>query len=301
LQSTCKKKRYEQNTIRQFINYTAYFFNWKDQSGTGQVQYSDLLAFIGHCSGQGDSPRLINRKLSAVRRYYEYLQQEGVVIKNPASGLFLRGRRTAIPANLLEKEELQRLYENYHAYDLRTARNKVILSLVINQALATGELARLQPAHIRLRSGKLQVPGSRHSNGRILDLEAYQVIGLQEYIRKTRPAILRAIRKKSSRPGRKARNPDLKHLESRLFTSMNGGSCMKNSLKHLTNALKLINPQIKDLKQIRQSVIAHWLKHEDVRTVQYKAGHKHVSTTERYQLTNLEDLQEALNIYHPLK
>jgi len=32
-----------------------------------------------------------------------------------------------------------------------------------------------------------------------------------------------------------------------------------------------------------------------------KAGHKHVSTTERYQLTNLKDLQEELNIYHPLK
>jgi integrase/recombinase XerD len=37
------------------------------------------------------------------------------------------------------------------------------------------------------------------------------------------------------------------------------------------------------------------------RKVQYKAGHRYVSTTERYQAGNLEDLQEALNIHHPLK
>jgi integrase/recombinase XerD len=70
---------------------------------------------------------------------------------------------------------------------------------------------------------------------------------------------------------------------------------------HLTAALKKINPKIRDLRQLRQSVITEWLKTEDVRNVQYKAGHKHVSTTERYQTNNLEDLQEALNEHHPLK
>jgi integrase/recombinase XerD len=102
-------------------------------------------------------------------------------------------------------------------------------------------------------------------------------------------------------PGRKAEKPDIKKLESQLFISMNGSSNLKNSLYHLSNALKLINPDVKDLKQIRQSVITFWLKNEDVRVVQYKAGHRYVSTTERYQATNLEDLQEALNQHHPLK
>ena len=31
------------------------------------------------------------------------------------------------------------------------------------------------------------------------------------------------------------------------------------------------------------------------------AGHRYVSSTERYQTTNLEDLKEALNKHHPLK
>jgi integrase/recombinase XerD len=296
-----EKQGYEPNTIRQFTNYTAYFFNWKDRQGLSLVQYIDLLTFIGQCRSDGGSTKLINRKLSAIRKYYEYLQLNDKNIKNPASGLSLKGKRKGIPGNLLEKEELARLYEGYQVYDLRTARNKVILSLLINQALTTGELKRLEPAHIRLKSGKIEIPGSRHSNGRTLKLESHQVIELHEYLTETRPAILKAIKENLTWPGRKAEKPDFKLLDNQLFTSMNGGSCIKNSLQHLLAALKLLNPKVKDVKQIRQSVIAWWLKHEDVRIVQYKAGHRYVSTTERYQLNNLEGLQREIDEYHPLK
>jgi len=55
------------------------------------------------------------------------------------------------------------------------------------------------------------------------------------------------------------------------------------------------------LQQIRQSVIAHWLKSHDVRKEQYMAGHKWVSSTERYQQTDLQDLQTKLDKYHPLQ
>ncbi len=35
--------------------------------------------------------------------------------------------------------------------------------------------------------------------------------------------------------------------------------------------------------------------------VQYMAGHKYVSSTERYRTDNPEDLQKELEKYHPLK
>jgi len=296
-----QKQRYEENTIRQFINYLAFFWEWKTRLKLYQVEYSDLLNFIAFCQREGDHPRLINRRLAAIRKYYSYLQSTDKTIKNPASGLYLKSKRRGIPKDLLEIEELKKLYESYHVYDLRTARNKVILSLLINQALTTDEFRRLEPAHIKLKAGKIEIPGSKHTNGRILKLEPHQIIELHEYLTGTRPAILKAISETMNWPGRKAVKLDMKKLESQFFVSMNGGINLKNSLHHLCNSLKLINPQVKDLKQIRQSVITFWLKNEDVRAVQYKAGHRYVSTTERYQATNLEDLQEALNEHHPLK
>jgi integrase/recombinase XerD len=300
LEKHLQQKDYSKDTIRQDLNYTACFSDWLTQEES-QVSYSDLLGFINYCKSQSDSTRLVNRKLSSIRKYYDYLQHESLVLKNPASGLYLKGKKLGIPSNLLDKEELQKLYENYQVYDLRTARNRVILNLIINQGLTTGEIRALEPVHLKLKSGTIEIPGSRHSNGRTLKLEANQIIELQEYLNETRPEILKAIKENVYRSGRKVKTPDFKTLERQLFISLNGATNIKNSLLHFVAALKRLNENVRDLRQLRQSVITEWLKTEDVRKVQHKAGHRYVSTTERYQVSNLEDLQEALNIHHPLK
>lgn len=300
LEKHLQQRGYSKDTIRQDLNYTACFLEWLTQEES-QVNYSGLLSFINHSKSQGDSTRLVNRKLSSIRKYYDYLQYKGLVLKNPASGLYLKGKRTTVPHNLLDKEELQALYENYQVYDLRTARNRVILSLIINQGLTTGEIRALEPVHLKLKSGVIGIPGNRHSNGRTLKLEASQILELQEYLNETRPGILKTIKENTYRSGRKVKQPDIKTLERQLFISLNGSTNIKNSLLHLMAALKKTDPKVKSCGQIRQSVITEWLKTEDVRKVQYKAGHKYVSTTERYQVNNLEDLQEALNQHHPLK
>jgi integrase/recombinase XerD len=301
LENYLKKQGYETSTIRQFKNYTAYFFNWKEKKGLDQISYNDLLVYIDFCREQDNSSKLINRKLLAVRKYYEYLQFNGEAIKNPASGLYLKGKRTRIPNNLLDKKELQQLYENYLSIDLRTIRNKVILSLLVNQAVSTEELHKLEPNHIKLKSAKIKIPGGKHSNGRTLELKAEQIIELQEYLNETRPIILKAIRQTPKWPGRKTENPDFTRLENQLIISVNGSTNIKPTLLHLIKALKKINPKIINCRQIRQSLITEWLKHDGVREVQYKAGHRYVSTTERYQTSNLEDLKEALKEHHPLK
>jgi integrase/recombinase XerD len=86
----------------------------------------------------------------------------------------------------------------------------------------------------------------------------------------------------------------------RLFISINSLEDLRNSLLHLNYALRKLNPKYKHSKQIRQSVITKWLKEKNLRTVQYMAGHRYVSSTERYKTNNLEDLKEALNKHHPL-
>ena len=302
LESFLNKQDYNENTVRQYLNYTVCFLEWMKENNLTekQIKYPELLSYINHCKENNDSTRLINRKLASIRKYYEHLELEGKANKNPASGLFLKGVKSGIPNNLLSKEELQQTHDSYIVYDMRTARNKAILSLVINQALTSGELGRLEPGNLKLKSGKIEIIGTKTSNGRTLDLEANQIIELQEYLQVTRIEILRAL-KSPNWAGRKADKPNYKALENQFFISLNGANRIKNSLLHLTYSLKKINPKIRDLRQLRQSVITEWLKTEDVRNVQYKAGHKHVSTTERYQTNNLEDLQEALNTHHPLQ
>lgn len=291
------KKKLSENTIRQNKNYAGLFLEWaeKENIKAKEVDYTDVLNFIDHCGKRKIKTRMVNRVLLAVRYYYQHLGTD----KNPASGIILRGTTRTVPHDLLNKEELEELYEKYTVVDERSQRNKVILGLLIHQAITTDELKKLEPNHIKTREGKIYVPGSPRSNSRILKLEAGQILELHEYLKTIRPKILAGL--KEERPGRK---PD-KVKESKdlhqLFTSMNGSENIKNSLVFLISALRKINPKVNHAKQIRYSVITEWLKEKDIRTVQYMAGHRYVSSTERYRNYNLQDLEEALGQHHPMK
>jgi len=64
--------------------------------------------------------------------------------------------------------------------------------------------------------------------------------------------------------------------------------------------LKRLNPKVINAKQIRNSVITNWLRQNNLRQVQYLSGHKYVSSTQRYQVNNLDDLQNELQQHHPM-
>jgi integrase/recombinase XerD len=229
--------------------------------------------------------------------------------QNPAANLYLRGETERIPHDLLEKEMLDMLYEKYQIYDERTQRNKVMLGLYIYQGITTDELKKLEPQHIKLKEGRIYIPGTRQtvrkggSQSRWLQLEAKQILDLQEYIEVTRPKIITAIKsgERNKQPTRKPDTINEKALQHQLFISLNGSENIKSSISFLMNDLRKINPLVKDAMQIRKSVITNWLKEKDIRTVQYMAGHKRINATEKYRAANTEELEEALKIYHPLK
>jgi len=287
-------------TIRQKSNYAGHFLTWLQSQylSPEQTRYNDLLHFIDHCKLEADSTRHINTRLRSIRHYYDYLKTQNPHITNPASGLHLKGTRSTIISGITDFAHLETLYHDFPAHDSRTQRNRTMLGLLVYQALTTEELHRLEPSHLKLKEGKIHIPGNRRRNSRTLELKPFQILELHEYLTETRPTILKEI--EEPRPARK---PDTIHktkIENQLFISINGSENIKNSLLHMFKDIYRINPALTSAKSIRQSTITHWLKTHNLRQVQYMAGHKYVSSTERYQVNNLESLQNKLEKCHPL-
>ena len=69
--------------------------------------------------------------------------------------------------------------------------------------------------------------------------------------------------------------------------------------KGLTKELKSQEESFINFKQVRTSVISHWLKSYNLREVQYMAGHRYVSSTERYLVNHTEDLLADIDEFHP--
>ncbi len=302
-----KQLGYGENSVLQKSNYAGYFLEWleNERLTPEATRYNDLLNFIDYCKLENNSIKLINNKLRSIRNYYEYLKGQNKNITNPALNLYVKGTRHKIPSNLINFNELEEVYNTYpskagqaKAETLRQKRNKALLGLLIYQGITTEELKQLEPGHLKLQEGKIYIPGNRRRNSRTLGLKPFQIMELYKYLEETRPKIIDGIYDK--KPARKPNKINQAKLCGQLFISINGSENIKNSLLHLFKEIQKTKPEILHAKQIRASVIVYWLKTNNLRQVQYMAGHKYVSSTERYQLDNLEKLQDKLEKYHPL-
>ena len=197
-----------------------------------------------------------------------------IKIKTPARKLL---------TSYLTEEHLELVYQGYRSSKATSRRNKIILGLIIYQGLSTRDFNYLRLDHVNLEKAKIELQGHSRNKQRSLELKSFQVMEMYEYIKSDR-------------------NDLLKGRESNyLIVSSKKTDDFINIRNHITVYLRKQFPQIKSLQQIRRSVIINWVKHDNLRVVQYKAGHSSVSSTEPYQINQLDELQDQIDLYHPLK
>lgn len=255
--------------------------------------------------GESNVRRKINRLMMAITNYYDFLALSKPDIINPARDIRVKNSRHILPQNIIDYEEILNIYQSSEPVTPRDLRNVVMLGFMVFQALDSGELQKIKVKHIKFRAGKIFIPGgeprpfSRGSCPRELPLDASQLMDLLEYVNNIRPAILH--RKFYSMPGRKPDKENRVIKTDQLLLSMTASPNIKNSIYYLFRNIQEINPKLKSSTQIRQSVITHWLKQYDIRKVQYMAGYRYVSSAERYKGGDLEEFQQKINKYHPMK
>ena len=74
---------------------------------------------------------------------------------------------------------------------------------------------------------------------------------------------------------------------------------LRSTINRVIEQLKHRHPSFRNAQQLRANRIVLWLKQYNLRQVQYMAGHRYISSTERYQMDKVEDLQKQLGKYHP--
>lgn len=274
------------STAKGYVRIAARFAEWLSGQNIDpeHLQYTDLLAYIRHLKSSGLSPRSVNNYLTGVRWWLEYLKSSGKISDNPAIDLQVKGARKRIPHDLLEPEKLEKLYAEYEPRWIEGHRNKAILGLLVFQALLATELQRLQLDHLDLETGIIRIPEGKLGAGRTLELKAAQILDLKRYLEEVRGKLLQ----KQPEP------------TTKLLLSGGGSPTLHNAVKNLVRQLRKRYGWFTSASQLRASRIAIWVKACNLREAQYRAGHRQVSTTERYRTSDLESLTEAISKHHPL-
>lgn len=277
-----ESESFAESTIAEHLRNIERFKLWakeNNRTGIDRLTYNEILTFVQGMKQKGLAISTINIRLCSIRKYYEYLKQEGVIELNPARKVHIKGSIKKIVVNPLTYAELETIYHHYVKYldekPNRTTterqvnrRRKVWLGLLIWQGLHSGEMKKLEIQDIRLSEGIICVPGAKSQN-RELKLEPLQIIPLHEYLNTLPPSQLNVL-------------PDAHNDTARFIEELKG-----------------INSLITNAGHIRASVILHWLKMYSKRQVQYMIGHKWVNSTERYQIQELTGLTDLLEKHHP--
>jgi site-specific recombinase XerD len=269
-------------SIRKYLNYI--------QNKAETAEYKDILDYVGHLrKNENLHPKTVKQYLNGVKIYYHYLLEIGKRNDHPCSELYLKDKiNKQIPVDTLYSAETLENFLNYtHKDKILQRRNQVIISLLIYQGLTVGEICNLQIEDINLESAQIYIKSSDKKKSRTLPLQAKQILLFLNFIKEDYPKLIQHI--VSEKPIKT------------LITGKLKEEVRPNVLNRMINDHREKSQQLQPIK-IRQSVIANLLKKEnDTRIVQVFAGHKRASTTILYKQTELEILQNAINLYHPIR
>jgi len=274
------KQRHAPSTVKRYLKEIQDFKAYT--AAAEKSSYAEIMEYLNYKRKQKIEIRV---SLFAIKKYYSYLIATKKRKDHPASSIRLRdGKSRAVQLqDLFTSTELENLLNRKERYSILKHRNKLIIGLMIYQALTNGELVRLKLKDFNLEAGSIFITESRRTLSRTLKLKPQQVYHLMEYIYKDRPKLLKCE-------------------SDKLLISKIGKAETGEGISYLIETLKPLYPERKlNAKTIRQSVITNLLKQgKDLRLVQVFAGHKYPSSTERYRQTNVEMLKAEVLKHHPL-
>jgi integrase/recombinase XerD len=249
-----------------------------------QAERKDIMNYIQYLRQLYDNPNTIRRILHALIHYYHYLIEQGKRESHPCRYIRLRdaGIKEIQVQELLSKEELVLLLKREERYEGLALRNKMIMSLLVYQALRLKEIIDIQIADVNLKEGSLFIKATTNTTARHLPLKGQQSLWLYQYLNEARSKLL-------------------KSETDALILSSRGRVISTCSIRYLVETYRPLIPEKRlTATTIRQSALAVMLKNgKGLRQVQAFAGHRKTSTTAKYKEDGLEALKAAIDKYYP--
>ncbi|MBI5969473.1 MAG: tyrosine recombinase XerC [Deltaproteobacteria bacterium] len=274
--------------LEQFRDFLASAGSHIDEEGGDvSVQKIDHLAIRAYLSYlyRDHKKSSLARKLAAIRSFFKYFVDEGLLPTNPAEIVATPKQEKPLPA-FLPVDEIFSLLETPDTSTTWGARDRAILETLYSCGIRVGELVGLSDGDVDFSLGILRVYGKGQKE-RVVPIGEKALAALREYLPQ-RDRVLAKL----SRPG--ARAP--------LFINPRGGRLTSRSVARVVQKyilrcglLRKVSPHA-----LRHSFATHLLDAgADLRGIQELLGHVSLSTTQRYTHVSVDKLMEVYDRTHP--
>jgi integrase/recombinase XerC len=297
------ERRLSAHTDSNYARDLAALVKYCDRSGLEEWSALDtqhIRVFAAHSHAGGLSPRSVQRRLSAVRSFYEFLIKEnqpqrsqaapvGEAIReppplsgvrhNPANDVRAPKAAKRLPETL-DPDQMARLLD-IPPGDSFVLRDRAIMELLYSSGLRLAELVGLDVDHLQLAEGMVRVLGKGNKT-RIVPVGSVAVEVLKKWLRER--AALAKPEEKALFVGRGGKRLGPRAIQTRVAQWARRQGLSMHVYPHL----------------FRHSFATHLLESSrELRGVQELLGHADISTTQVYTHLDFQHLARIYEASHP--
>jgi len=276
------EKRFSPHTLdayRRDLNYFLAQFQIGKNDDWRRITPQQIRASIAQAHRQGLGGASLQRRLSALRRFYTYLGRKQGFEENPAVGISAPKKSRPLP-KVLDTEQASRLMVG-SSEDPLQLRDVAMLELTYSSGLRLAELASLDLKDIDLGAASLRVTG-KGGKTRELPIGRYALEAIHRWL--------------------PMRNALVKGDDLALFVSKQGKRISHRTIQQrfrqraTRQGLDVpLHPHM-----LRHSFASHMLESSaDLRAVQELLGHADISTTQIYTHLDFQHLAKVYDQAHP--
>lgn len=274
--------------ITQFIDYLNEYEKIKTYDEIETMTFRSFIAYLNSSGEKEDkkeskniSKRSINRKISALRTFFKYLQEKKIVKTNKVTYINMPKFEKELP-NVLNKEDINKLRESIDISKTTGIRDRLIVELLYSSGIRAGELIDSSENMINIEEREMRVIGKGNKE-RITFFSENTKKWLKKYIEEKKKVY-------------KNYNKDV------IFTNNRGEKLTTRSLR------RLISEYAKKA-ELKKEVTPHVFRHTfatellnngvDIRYLQELLGHSSISTTQVYTHISKSFLKDVYMKTHP--
>ena len=223
------------------------------------------------------------RIISGLRRFYDYLILEDIIVTNPIQNIETPKIGINLPVTLTI-QEIDNIISSIKLTSKTGVRNIAIVELLYSCGLRVSELINLKISDLFFKESLIKVTGKGNKE-RFVPISTQAQLYINNYIKDIR--CFKKIKK---------------NFEDTLFLNERGSSLSRvmifiilKELSISSNIKKKIGPHT-----FRHSFATHLIENgADLITIQNMLGHENITTTERYLHVSKKHLIDSMMKFHP--
>ena len=279
------RKELDRNTLKAYrIDLRQYF----DYCQCGDPEREVIEAYITELHKKYKQ-KTVKRKIASLKAFYNYLEEEEIVLNNPFRKIKVKFKETVILPRIIPREEIEKLINDMYCRIGDTDKSEYKYGLrdvaVVEVLFATGarvyEISNIKADNVNLNSGIIRIMGKG---------------GKERYVQVSNEAVMKTMQSYYTE------NEDAIKKSGYFFVNNRGGRFTEQSMRMMLK-------KYTRLSGIERNITPHMFRHSvatylieegvDVTCVQQILGHSSINTTQIYIHITAKKQAEILKELHP--